>query len=144
MRSPNFIARDEIEFPDTAIRYEPGVLNASGIYGMRAALELIGGFGIENVAARILALKAHLTRALLSLGFELYGPVEGPNASGITTFFRPNTSMSDLFRKLEEKDIVASLRHDRKGREMIRVSPHFYNTEAEVNRVVEVIAACDR
>ena len=144
VRSPNFIARDEIEFPDTAIRYEPGVLNASGIYGMRAALELIGGFGIENVAARILALKAHLTRALLSLGFELYGPVEGPNASGITTFFRPNTSMSDLFRKLEEKDIVASLRHDRKGREMIRVSPHFYNTEAEVNRVVEVIAACDR
>ena len=140
VRSPNFIASDVIEFPDSAIRYEPGVLNASGIYGMRAALELINAFGIENVAARILALKAHLTRALRSLGFEMYGPVEGPNASGITTFFRPNTSMTDLFRALEENGIIASLRHNRAGREMIRLSPHFYNTEAEINRVIEVLA----
>ena len=41
VRSPNFIAQPEIAFQDTAQRYEPGVLNVAGIYGMRAALDLI-------------------------------------------------------------------------------------------------------
>lgn len=140
VRSPNFIACDEIEFPDSAIRYEPGVLNAAGIYGMKAALELIGSFGIDPVAQRILALKAHLVRALRSLGFQIVGPVDGPNASGITTFFRPGSSMTALFSRLETNGVVASLRHDRSGREMIRISPHFYNTEAEIDRTVGLLA----
>jgi len=139
--SPNYIAQDRIEFPDSALRYEPGVLNTAGIYGMRAALELIGGYGIDNVAARILEIKAHLVRALQSLGFTISGPIEGPNASGITTFSHPRASMENLFNKLEENGIVASLRHDRAGRELIRISPHFYNTEAEVDRVIEVLRA---
>ena len=139
VRSPNFIACDEIEFPNSAVRYEPGVLNASGIYGMKAALELIGSYGIDAVAERILVLKGHLVRALRSLGFEFYGPTDGPNASGITTFFHPKASMAAFFRALEENGVVASLRHDRSGREMIRLSPHFYNTEAEADRVIGVL-----
>ncbi len=137
--SPNFIAQDEIRLPDTAVRYEPGVLNASGCYGMRAALELIDSYGIENVGARLLELKAHLVGALRPLGFEFYGPTDGPNASGITTFHHPRASMADLFRKLEENQIVASLRHNREGRELIRLSPHFYNTVEEIDRVVEIL-----
>ena len=137
--SPNFIAQDEIRLPDTAVRYEPGVLNASGCYGMRAALEMIGGYGIANVGARLLELKAHLVAGLRSLGFEIYGPAEGPNASGITTFYHPDRSMADLFRKLEENGIVASLRHNREGREMIRLSPHFYNNVEEIDRVLGVL-----
>ena len=139
VRSPNFIAQDEIRFPDSAIRYEPGTLNMAGIHGLNAALELLGGCGIEAVAERILMLKAHLVRALLSLGFELFGPASGPNASGITTFFHRNASTSALFRKLEERGIVASLRHNRGGSEMIRISPHFYNTVEELDRVVEAL-----
>lgn len=141
VQSPNFIAQDELRFNETAIRYEPGVLNASGIYGMRAALEMIGGYGIENVAARILELKAHLVRALHAFGFEIYGPAEGPNASGITTFSHPRASMAEVFRRLEENGITASLRHNREGRELIRLSPHFYNTEAEMDRVIDVLRA---
>ena len=141
VRSPNFIAQDQIELPDTAIRYEPGVLNASGIYGMRAALEMIHGYGIENVAARLLALKARLVRALRALGFTLYGPAEGPNATGITTVGHDGgISMAALFRAVEQQRIVASLRHNREGRELIRFSPHFYNTDAEIDRVIEVLA----
>jgi len=45
--SPNFQAQDEIQFVPTAQRYEPGVLNIGGIYGMRAAIELISGRGID-------------------------------------------------------------------------------------------------
>jgi len=35
---------------------------------------------------------------------------------------------------------VCSPRQDREGRHYVRFSPHFYNTEAEVDRVLEVLA----
>lgn len=140
VKSPNFIAQDCVEFVETAQRYEPGVLNAAGIFGMRAALEMYLGIGPERVAARILELKAHLVQGLAECGFEILGPVSGPNATGITTFRKPQTSMAGLYARLEAAGIVGSLRHDRHGTEFIRLSPHFYNTTAEIDRVLEVVA----
>jgi len=139
VRSPNFITQDEIAFPDTAVRYEPGVLNAVGMYGMKAALELLEGVGMEAVAARLLALKAHLVPALRALGFVIHGPADGPNASSITTFFHPDRPLEPLFQRLDAAGVIGSLRHDRTGRAYLRLSPHFYNTEAELDRVVALL-----
>ena len=137
--SPNFIAQDEIEFVPTAQRYEPGVLNVAGIYGMMAAIELLNSHGIDAIAARLLELKAHLLPQLDALGFEILGPREGSAAGSSTTFRHPRASCAPLFTALEKAGIVASLRHDREGRDFLRISPHFYNTEAELDRVVEVL-----
>ena len=139
--SPNFIAQSEIAFPDTAQRYEPGVLNAAGIYGMRAALEMIASAGIGNVHARILALKSQLIQSLEPLGFTTIGPADGPAASGITTFSHPSADLAGLFRLLEERGIVASLRFDRSGTGFLRFSPHFYNTAEEIEVVSGVLRA---
>ena len=136
--SPNFEALDEIRFVPTAQRYEPGVLNIAGLYGMRAALELIGAHGIDTVAARLLDLKAHLLAQLEPLGFEILGPRDGANASGITTFRHPERDQAQLFAALERGGIIASLRH-RAGRDYLRFSPHLYNTEAELDRAVEIL-----
>jgi selenocysteine lyase/cysteine desulfurase len=141
VRSPNFITQPEIDFQATAQRYEPGVLNVAGVYGMRAALELIAEAGIERVHERILSLKQAITAPLIAEGFEFLGPLDGPAASGITTFRHPARDSAALFRALEQHKIVASLRFDRAGRQYIRLSPHFYNTLDEVSRVVEAITA---
>jgi selenocysteine lyase/cysteine desulfurase len=137
--SPNFITQDAIAFHPTARRYEPGVLNIAGIYGMKAAMELALAIGLDNIAARLLELKKRLIDQLTPLGFEIIPPLEGPNASGITTLRHPVAGMTALFHLLEKNNIVASLRHDRTGVEYIRFSPHFYNTIEEVDRVVEVL-----
>jgi selenocysteine lyase/cysteine desulfurase len=139
VRSPNFITQPEIAFPATAQRYEPGVLNVSGVYGMRAALDLLAAAGIERVHERLLALKRAITAPLLAAGFEFLGPIDGPAASGITTFSHPGRDAAALFKALERANVVASLRFDREGRQYIRLSPHFYNTLDEVARVVEVL-----
>jgi selenocysteine lyase/cysteine desulfurase len=141
IRSPNFITQPEISFQPTAQRYEPGVLNVAGLYGMRAALDLIAAAGIENVYARILSLKEAIVRPLLEAGFEFNGPIDGPAASGITTFRHPARDTATLYRALEERDVVASLRFDRAGLQYIRLSPHFYNTLDEIGRVVEILTA---
>jgi selenocysteine lyase/cysteine desulfurase len=140
VKSPNFITQEEIAFEETARRYEPGVLNVAGIYGMRAALDLIGGAGIEAVYGRILKLKRALTEPLLEAGFEFNGPLEGRAASGITTLWHPRRETGELFRRLEEGKVVGSLRYDREGRQYIRLSPHFYNTLDEMRRVVETLS----
>jgi len=139
VHSPKFLTQESIEFVPTAQRYEPGVLNASGVYGMKAALELLLDVGIETVAARLLELKALMLEILLPLGFQLVGPASGPYASGITTVWHPSVAASVLFRRLEEKGVSASLRFDRAGNEYLRFSPHFYNTTVELRRVGAVL-----
>jgi cysteine desulfurase / selenocysteine lyase len=42
---------------------------------------------------------------------------------------------------LLDAKVMTSLRTDRKGQRYLRLSPHFYNTDAELQRVVEFVAA---
>ena len=72
-------------------------------------------------------------------GFQFAGPIDGPAASAITTFHHPARDAAGLFRALEQRNVVASLRFDRGGRQYIRLSPHFYNTLDEMARVVEIL-----
>jgi len=137
--SPNFITQPEINFHPTAQRYEPGVLNISGIYGMKAAIGMVMAAGMDKVAARILDLKKYLIDRLQPLGYEIIAPISGPNASGITTLRHPKASMSKLFHTLEQNNIVVSLRYDRADAEYLRISPHFYNTTAELDRLMQFL-----
>ena len=141
VQSPNFIAQDRIDFVPTAQRYEPGVLNIAGILGMRAALDAFLAHGMDTVAARLLELKAHLIHQIEPLGFQILGPREGAHASSITTFRHATASSAALFAAFEKAHVIASLRHDRAGHDYLRFSPHFYNTEAELDRAVEVLRA---
>ncbi len=139
VQAPNFNALDEIVFVPGAQRYEPGVLNTAGIYGMKAGLDLIMSHSIERVAARLLELKAHLVEAIEPLGFGLLGPRGGSTASSTTTFRHSAADSARLFAALEKERIIASLRYDRAGVDYLRLSPHFYNTEEELDRVVAVL-----
>jgi selenocysteine lyase/cysteine desulfurase len=141
VKAPGFVAQEEIEFHPTAQRYEPGAMNVMGIFGMKAAIDLLLAIGISRVAARILTITTHLARGLQEMGFTALGPTAGPTASGIVTVSRPGTDMEALFERLTAANIVCSSRQDRQGRHYIRFSPHFYNTEAEVDQVLKVIAA---
>jgi cysteine desulfurase/selenocysteine lyase len=140
VKAPGFIAQEEIEFQPTAQRYEPGAMNVMGIFGMKAAIDLLLEIGIARVAERILTITARLADGLNELGFSLLGPAAGPNASGIVTGSRPGSDMEALFERLTTANIICSSRQDRQGQHYIRFSPHFYNTETEVDQVLKVIA----
>lgn len=137
--SPNFITQDEVNFVPTAQRYEPGVLNVAGIYGMTEGLRLIADHGIERVADRLLELKAYLLEQIEPLGFEVIGPREGPAAHSTTTVRHPTASATEMFQALEAAGVLTSLRYDAQGRDYLRISAHLYNTEEELDRTVGVI-----
>jgi selenocysteine lyase/cysteine desulfurase len=139
IKAPGFMAQPEIEFLPTAQRYEPGALNLPGIAGMKAAIELLLEVGIEHVAKRILSIRGLLAQGLEELGFRLLGASPDSTRSGIITVSHPSRDVTALFEKLRLESIVCSPRQDRAGTKLLRFSPHFYNTEAEVERVLEAL-----
>jgi len=140
VRSPNFIAQEEIAFERGGRRYEPGALNISGILGMKAGIDLIQEIGLPAISAQLLKLKARLHAGLQPLGFTFLGPdPHSINASCITTVQHPQRSLADISAHLTANSITTSLRHNRAGEPLLRFSPHFYNTEAEMDRVAKVI-----
>ncbi|MEC5129579.1 aminotransferase class V-fold PLP-dependent enzyme [Verrucomicrobiales bacterium BCK34] len=142
VKSPNFIAQDAVEFEPGGRRYEPGVLNAQGLVGMKASLDMLNGIGIPAVEARLLELKTAICKGLESMGFNVVGPQTGINASGITSFtdFANPGQIEGLYSYLLEKEVVLSFRHDRSGVPYLRFSPHFYNTHAEIEAVMAAIS----
>ncbi len=144
VRSPDFIAQHEVVLPDRAERYEPGVLNVAPMLGMKAGLELLDSVGVDVVSARILLLKRRLMAALAPLGFEALAPVDGPHASGLLTLSHATADLGAIYQACKTAQIVPSLRKDRAGTSFLRFAPHFYNTEAEMDRVAEVVTAAVR
>ncbi len=140
VRCQNFVAQEQIVFRHNALRFEAGTHNLLGIVGLHAALELILEIGVGNIAAELLRKRAWLVPALQAKGYQVLG-ANSPSemTSGIVTFFRPDTDLPALHQKLEAANISTSLRADRTGRRFIRLSPHFYNTDAELHRVLELL-----
>ncbi|HSY74217.1 MAG TPA: aminotransferase class V-fold PLP-dependent enzyme [Dongiaceae bacterium] len=140
VRNPNFVAQEKIEFRSGAVKYEAGTQNLVGLVGLIASMELALEIGVENIAAELLRKRALLVPALQAKGFTVLNADAKPeNASGIVSFFQPGKDLTALNQKLSEAGIVASLRINRKGQNFIRLSPHFYNTDAELQRVLELL-----
>lgn len=139
-RCPNYVAQEEIVFRPDARRYEAGTANLLGLAGLQAALELLLEIGPQNIAQELLRKRAWLVPALQAKGYCVLEAEAPPaRASGIITFHRPGTDLPALHQKLLEARIVTSLRADRLGKHYIRLSPHFYNTDAELQRVLELL-----
>jgi cysteine desulfurase/selenocysteine lyase len=140
VRCPNYVAQEHIAFRPGPARFEPGTYNLLGIVGLKAAMELLLEIGVENIAAELLRKRAWLVPALQAKGCAvLNADAPAANASGIVTFQLPGEDMAAVHQKLTDANIITSLRTDRAGQRYLRLSPHFYNTDAELQRVVEMV-----
>jgi selenocysteine lyase/cysteine desulfurase len=111
-----------------------------GAVGLVAALELVLEVGVENIARELLRLRAFLIPPLQAKGYTVLHAEAPPQAaSGIVSFHRPGTDLAPLHQKLMDAGINTSLRTDRARQNYIRVSPHFYNTEAELQRMLALL-----
>ncbi|MDW8310422.1 MAG: aminotransferase class V-fold PLP-dependent enzyme [Verrucomicrobiales bacterium] len=140
VRCPDYVAQEQLVWRSGARKYEPGTHNLLGLVGLKAALELLLEVGIENIATELLRKRARLIEALRARGCTVFHADAPPeNASGIVSWFKPGADMAAVHQKLLAAGVVASLRADRQGQRYIRFSPHFYNTDAELDRALEVL-----
>jgi selenocysteine lyase/cysteine desulfurase len=140
IRNPNFVAQEKIEFRNDARKFEAGTHTLIGIAGLVASMELALELGVENIAAELHRKRTWLVPELQERGFTVLNPeTNTPNTGSIISFFHPGKDIPALHKKFTEAGIVASLRIDRAGKNYIRISPHFYNTDNELQRVLELL-----
>lgn len=132
----NYSACD-LDFLDSAQRYEPGSPNVLGIVGLHAALGLLLEVGIESIAVRLARLRGVAVAGLREKGYEVLGPSDGKRSAGITSFTSQRQDMARLRNDLDASGFVVSLRDCFEGGRCIRLSPHFYNTEEEIMQLLD-------
>ncbi len=140
VQCPDFVAQEQIVRRDGAARYEAGTHNLLGLVGLVAAMELLLEFGVDQIAGELLRKRAWLVPALQAKGYTvLHADAAPQNSSGLTSFHQPGADLGALHQKLLEANIVTSLRADRAGGKYIRLSPHFYNTDEELQRLLALL-----
>ncbi len=117
-----------------ASRFEEGTKNYIGIYGLGAALKILLEFGLENIDARVRELTRQLRSGLKGAGFEIMTPEPDERRAGIITCRKPDRDMAVVYQQLQAAGFICALREN-----WLRISPHFYNTEEEVERFVQQI-----
>lgn len=123
-----------LTYRPTAEKFEGGVPNYLGVYGLDAALDPFFAFGPDQVEARVLALTDHLCDGLREARCRLLSHRGPGEASGTVAFVSEVEASPALFARLTEAGIVVSLREG-----AIRVAPHFYNTHEEIDRLLAAL-----
>lgn len=118
-------------FKHSAERYEGGFLMIANLYAMEASLDLMLEIGADEIERRVLQLAGLTRTALRGLGAEV--PEAG---SQIVCAKFGGADASALARRLKERRVLVAAR---KG--ALRVSPHLYNNEEDIEVLVRELRA---
>lgn len=115
-----------------ARRFEYATANFLGLSGLSASVELLREAGMDNIQKHLIGMGEKLVNSLQEAGLVFRGSKDKNYWSGIFSF--SGNQMEKLYEYLLTKDIVCSLRNG-----MLRVSPHFYNTQDEVDEFIHQV-----
>jgi selenocysteine lyase/cysteine desulfurase len=110
--------------------YEPGHLNLHGFMVMDAAIKQKLASDIDSIWQHNTSLTAKLLDGIRDKGLQLVGPATMENRCSIVVL----KAGKDLHQYLADNGIVVTWRDG-----MIRISIHFYNTEADVAHIVSCL-----
>jgi cysteine desulfurase / selenocysteine lyase len=129
----------DLTFKPSAARFAGGGWNMLGALAMGQSLKLLNAVGAENVAARVLEYTDWACDRLMSAGAVITTNRDarhrgGDQRSGIVFFVLPGRDPVEFRKRCIERNIVLSCRAGK-----LRISPHAYNTEEDLERLLEVI-----
>ena len=125
--------RMNLDFREGALRFETGNLSMWGIRALQAALEILEQTGAGRVAEQVGALTTAVRENCRRRGLAVRGPADGPRG-GITAFDPPGGDPLRLMESLQKKGVQVSVRGG-----AIRVSPHYYNTNDEIESLFHAL-----
>ncbi len=115
-------------------RYECGTLNTIGCFGLRAALEYLNGIGVEKIGRVVGMLAGRVAEGAAAKGYEILGDRTPENGSGIVSIRKPGIDSRTVVSRLRQERIVTAPRQG-----WVRVSPHFYISPTEIDRMLDVL-----
>jgi selenocysteine lyase/cysteine desulfurase len=129
----NFLDYDQAWAPD-ATRYEGGTPNFIGALSLATSIDLLRAAGTQRIGAHLLALTDRLVEGLSRRGARVDSPRGAGEGSGIVRFTLPGIDPLVLGKRIASAGFVTTNRASG-----IRVSPHGYNTAAEIDALVELL-----
>ncbi|MFH1942736.1 MAG: aminotransferase class V-fold PLP-dependent enzyme, partial [bacterium] len=139
MSTDDFLSLDTMEshpLPKNARRFEYGTLGFQSIYALDTAIDCINRLGIENIEQQNMALVNKLRERLRDRRVEFFTPER--NRSPILTFYIDDEKT--FGQKMKKRNIYITAR--RWGRGHVRISPHFYNDEEDIERFIDAFDRC--
>lgn len=120
-------------------RFQAGFRNWVGAAGLEASVNFLLKMGIEKIRKQNIKL-ANLMRQELSKipDVALFGPPEDEKRTSIVSFVIKGQSSESIVKRLEGENIVLAVR-DILSKKIVRASPHFFNTESEILRVIDAL-----
>ncbi|MCS7166973.1 MAG: aminotransferase class V-fold PLP-dependent enzyme [Gemmatales bacterium] len=122
----------------SALRWENGTLSAGVLLALGAALRLLLQMGIARIWQRIEVLTDSLCQQLEAGGWQVFSSRLPQEKSGIVSVVPKNQPAKQLVRLARQMGIVINHRAAR-----LRISPHAYNNEDELTRLIEFLQRAD-
>ncbi len=117
-------------FADSAERYEGGMLNFPSLYGMAESVRMYLETGPEAIERRVLEIAGEACGILRKSGAEI-----AHDGGNIVAAHWPDRDASALAKQLRNAGIIVAARHGN-----LRISPHFYNNEEDLDRLAGALA----
>lgn len=129
---------ENLEPPDDlgARKYDIfGTANFLNFHPWAEAIELVLDIGIDRIEEHDQVLVSQLVNGLDRKSFELLSPEQGPGRSTLVfVSHRDAARNEEVYRELREEGVDIALR-----RGLLRLSPHFYNTAADIDRALSAL-----
>lgn len=124
------------ELPD---KFQTGFRNYVGIVGLESSANYLLNFGLKNIRQKNLYLSSLLREELSKIPkIILYGPEDPNSRTSIISFNIDGIDSQEVVDRLEKQNIILALREIME-KKIVRASPHFFNSEAEIMSVVDAI-----
>jgi kynureninase len=134
-REPFAFRTEELDFHPTARRFETGTHPAPIPFIAQGGLEIIAEVTPERIRERQGELTEYVMRRADQAGLPVRTPRDRRMRGGVVNV-GVGEQAGKIAEALYERDVCVDSRADG-----IRVSPHFFNTESDVDRLFEVLAA---
>jgi cysteine desulfurase/selenocysteine lyase len=129
--SPHDFGHFDQPWAPNARRFEGGTPNLSAHVAFAPVLSLLLDVGPARIERQIHGLTDYLVARLTAHGQDVFTPRAGGEWSGIVCFRpRGGESPEDLVARLTAARVSVAARSG-----VVRISPHFYNTTADIDRL---------
>jgi selenocysteine lyase/cysteine desulfurase len=124
------------EYASSARRFASGTPAVLPALVSRVALDMIADIGVASIRQRSLRLTSHVMARALNAHLEVLTPRAAEQRAGIVTLRFPGDEAA--VAALKRRNLVCSYRGG------VRIAPHFYNTEDEVERFMDALVELAR
>jgi kynureninase len=132
--TPFAFATGPIRHAASPERFQSGTPNVPSLYSARAGYEIVAAIGVPAIRARSLQLTRRIIDAATAAGYRLNTPLDDRERGGSVILDVPDSGAAA--DELIRRGVIV----DHRPGAGIRMAPHFYNTEAEIDRAMATLA----